>query len=35
MLMAEPRHKKAENVRRYFRPSAEVIAELTSSLGSG
>jgi hypothetical protein len=31
MLMAKSRHKKPEkNVRRYFRPSSEAIAELTS-----
>jgi hypothetical protein len=32
MLMAKSRHKKSENVRRYFKPSPEVIAELTSLL---
>lgn len=30
MLMAKSRHKKPENVRRYFKPSPEAIAELTS-----
>ncbi len=28
----EVRHKKPENVRKYFRPSAEAIAEVTSLL---
>ena len=28
MLMAKSRHKKPENVRRYFKPSPEAIAEL-------
>jgi integrase/recombinase XerC len=32
MLIAKSRHKRPENVRRYFRPSAEAIAELTSLL---
>ncbi|MFJ6348682.1 tyrosine-type recombinase/integrase [Streptomyces sp. NPDC092046] len=32
MLMAKSRHKKAENVRKYFKPSPEAIAELTSLL---
>jgi hypothetical protein len=35
MLMAKSRHKKPENVRRYFRPSAEAIAEVTSLLAPG
>lgn len=35
MLMAKPRHKKPENVRRYFKPSPEAIAELTSLLAPG
>lgn len=35
MLMAKSRHKKPENVRRYFHPSAEAIAELTSLLAPG
>ncbi|HEY5352164.1 MAG TPA: hypothetical protein VIK57_06890 [Streptosporangiaceae bacterium] len=30
MLMGKSRHRKAENVRRYFHPSPEAIAELTS-----
>ncbi|MGW3368425.1 hypothetical protein ACWDOR_36365 [Streptosporangium canum] len=29
MPMAKSRHKKPENVRRYFHPSPEAIAELT------
>lgn len=32
MLMAKSRHKKPENLRRYFKPSADAIAELTSLL---
>ncbi|GGU64680.1 hypothetical protein GCM10010211_32180 [Streptomyces albospinus] len=35
MLMAKSRHKKAENVRRCFKPSAEAIAEVTSLLAPG
>ncbi|XVQ11555.1 hypothetical protein ACQP1W_02945 [Spirillospora sp. CA-255316] len=35
MLTAESRHKKPENVRRYFHPSAEAIAEATSPLAPG
>ena len=35
MLMAKSRHKKPENVRRYFKPSPEAISELTSLLGPG
>jgi integrase/recombinase XerC len=35
MLMAKSRHKKAENVRRYFKPSPESIAELTGLLAPG
>ncbi|MFB8183562.1 site-specific integrase [Streptomyces sp. NPDC055966] len=35
MLMAKSRHKKVENVRRYFKPSAEAIADLTSLLAPG
>jgi hypothetical protein len=35
MLMAKSRQKKPENVRRYFKPSAEAIAELTSLLAPG
>lgn len=32
MLMAKSRHKKPENLRRYFKPSPAAIAELTSLL---
>jgi hypothetical protein len=35
MLMAKSRHKKPENVRRYFHPSTEAIAEVTSLLAPG
>jgi integrase/recombinase XerC len=35
MLMAKSRHKKAENVRRYFKPSPEAIAGVTSLLAPG
>ena len=35
MLMAKSRHKKPENLRRYFHPSAQAIAELTSALAPG
>ncbi|TVZ94925.1 hypothetical protein FB157_10428 [Streptomyces sp. BK340] len=35
MLMAKSRHKKPENVRRYFKPSPEAIAKLTSLLAPG
>lgn len=35
MLMAKSRHKKPENVRRYFKPSPEAVAELTSLLAPG
>jgi integrase len=35
MLMAKSRHKKPANVRRYFKPSPEAIAELTSLLAPG
>lgn len=35
MLMAKSRHKKAENVRKYFHPSPEGIAEVTSLLAPG
>ncbi|RFC77568.1 hypothetical protein DXZ75_06690 [Streptomyces sp. AcE210] len=35
MLMAKSRHKKPENVRRYFTPSPEAMAELASLLASG
>ncbi|WP_344135613.1 hypothetical protein [Saccharopolyspora halophila] len=32
LLMAKSRHKKPENVRRYFKPSSWAIAEVTSLL---
>ncbi|MFF3389438.1 site-specific integrase [Streptomyces sp. NPDC002669] len=35
MPMAKSRHKKPENVRRCFHPSAEAIAEVTSLLAPG
>lgn len=35
MLRAESRHKKPENVRRYFKPFPEAITELTSLLAPG
>lgn len=35
MLMAKSRHEKPENVRRYFKPSPEAIAELTALLAPG
>ncbi len=35
MLMAKSRHKKPENVRKYFRPSADAITEVTSLLAPG
>ena len=35
MLMAKSRNRKAEDVRRYFHPSPEAIAELTSLLAPG
>lgn len=35
MLMAKSRHKKTENLRRYFHPTPEAIAEVTSLLGPG
>lgn len=35
MLMAKSRHKKTENVRRYFKPSPEAIAEVTNLLAPG
>ncbi|SDM18074.1 protein of unknown function [Nonomuraea maritima] len=35
MLTAKSRHKKAENVRRYFKPSPDAIAELASLLAPG
>jgi hypothetical protein len=35
MLMAKSSHRKPENVRRYFKPSPEAIAEVTSLLAPG
>ncbi|WP_320068713.1 hypothetical protein [Micromonospora sp. RTGN7] len=35
MLMAKSRHKKPENVCRYFKPSSEAIAEVTNLLTPG
>ena len=35
MLMAKSRHRKPENVRRYFKPSPEAIAEVTGLLAPG
>lgn len=35
MLMAKSRHKKVENVRRYFKPSAAAIADVTALLAPG
>ena len=35
MLMAKSRHMKPENVRRYFKPPPEAIAELTRLLAPG
>ncbi|WP_431904412.1 hypothetical protein [Nonomuraea sp. bgisy101] len=35
MLRAKSRHKKTENVRRYFHPSPEAIAEVTTLLRPG
>ncbi|MCS0599752.1 hypothetical protein NX794_00625 [Streptomyces sp. LP11] len=35
MLVAKSRHKKPENVRRYFKPSYEAISELTNLLTPG
>ncbi|MBF6203957.1 MULTISPECIES: site-specific integrase [Nocardia] len=32
-LMAKSRHRKAENLRRYFKPSPQAMRELTSILG--
>lgn len=32
ILMAKSRHRKAENVRRYFKPSPEAVAVVTSLL---
>jgi hypothetical protein len=33
--MAKSRHRKAENLRRYFKPSQQAMRELTSILGPG
>lgn len=35
MLRTKSRHEKPVNVRRYFKPSLEAIAELTCLLASG
>jgi site-specific recombinase XerD len=35
LLMPKSRHKKTDNVRRYFHPSPEAIADVTSQLGPG
>lgn len=35
MLMAKSRHKRPENVRKYFHPSPEALAEVTSLLAPG
>ncbi|EYT81610.1 recombinase [Streptomyces sp. Tu 6176] len=35
MLMAKSRHKKVENVRRYFKPSTAAIADVTALLAPG
>ncbi|MFJ5611078.1 tyrosine-type recombinase/integrase [Streptomyces sp. NPDC093221] len=35
MLMAKSRHKKVENIRRYFKPSADAIAGVTALLAPG
>jgi hypothetical protein len=35
VLGAKSRHKKPENLRRYFKPSPEAIAEVTSLLAPG
>jgi len=34
-LMAKSRHRKAENLHRYFKPSPQAMRELTSILGPG
>ncbi|MFD4431061.1 hypothetical protein [Nocardia sp. NPDC058497] len=34
-LMAKSRHRKAENLRRYFKPSPQAMRELTSLIGPG
>lgn len=35
MLIAKSRHKKPENVRRYYKPSPDALAEITSLLAPG
>ncbi|MEY8038020.1 hypothetical protein [Saccharopolyspora cebuensis] len=35
LLMAKSRHKKPENLRRYFKPSGQALAEITSLLAPG
>ncbi len=35
MLMTKSRHRKPENVWKYFHPSPEAIAEVTSLLAPG
>lgn len=35
VLMAKSRHKKPENLRRYFKPSDQALAEVTSLLAPG
>lgn len=34
-LMAKSRHRKAENLRRYFKPSPQAMRDLTSLIGPG
>ncbi|WP_278315028.1 transposase [Lolliginicoccus levis] len=34
-LMAKSRHRKAENLRRYFKPAPQAMRELTSLIGPG
>ncbi|WP_245551272.1 hypothetical protein [Nocardia paucivorans] len=34
-LMVKSRHRKAENLRRYFKPSPQAMRELTSLIGPG
>lgn len=34
-LMAKSRHRKADTLRRYFKPSPQAMRELTSRLGPG
>ncbi|WP_280462674.1 hypothetical protein [Nocardia carnea] len=34
-LVAKSRHRKAENLRRYFKPSPQAMRELTAILGPG